>query len=541
MKRITDGNRGASALVAVLLLTMAAATLARADVQMASLANPAVRAAGTTPAAVAKPAEAATPTAATTLHAATAAEHAAPTTFRYGRFGAVQLFRPSGQTTSVTLLLAGDDGWDATLAALADALVGHGSVVVGIDARRYLQAVDQPGDGCVFMGFDFEDLSHAVQRHLGLRDYMVPVVAGAGSGATLAAIVVEQSPRGTYAGLLSVAFRPGIALRREPCAAPGLAWEARRGSGDSLAGLVLQPATRRSAPWVMLQDSSDRRFPLDAARRFAAASAATTLVALRGGSGAGNGVGAAAGIDEADAVGAAWLAAQQSLAASAARLAPATPGALGDLPLHEVPVPATTTAAASDLFAVLLTGDGGWAGLDQDVAGTLAQAGIPVVALNSLKYFWTRREPEAAARDLQRIVARYGEAWRRHGVLLVGYSFGASVLPFLYRRLPAATRDAVRSVTLLAPERAAQFEFHVSSWLPVGGARGRPVRPEIEAMGAARVLCIHPLGEGASPCDAARLPRLANVALAGGHHFGGDYQGLAQRILQSSGARTPAQ
>jgi hypothetical protein len=239
----------------------------------------------------------------------TAAEHVEPSSFAYGRFGAVQLFRPSGSPTSVTLLLAGDAGWDATLGALADALVGHGSVVVGIDGQRYLEAIDQPGDGCLFIGFDFEDLSHAVQRRLGLRDYLVPVLAGAGNGAALAAIVAAQSPQGTYAGLLSVAFRPELALRREPCGAPGLAWRvqpgaapargtaaatatstssaaaivAATGTGPDAAagGLLLQPAARRSTPWVMLQDVGDSAFTLQAARRFAAASAATTVVPLR--------------------------------------------------------------------------------------------------------------------------------------------------------------------------------------------------------------------------------------------------------------------
>lgn len=75
---------------------MAAATLARADVRNGIACEPRGARRRHDTAAVAKPAEAATPTAATTLHAATAAEHAAPTTFRYGRFGAVQLYPALG-------------------------------------------------------------------------------------------------------------------------------------------------------------------------------------------------------------------------------------------------------------------------------------------------------------------------------------------------------------------------------------------------------------------------------------------------------------
>ena len=211
---------------------------------------------------------------------------------------------------------------------------------------------------------------------------------------------------------------------------------------------------------------------------------------------------------------------------------------LHDLPLHEVPATDGAHAAAGDWYAVLLTGDGGWAGLDQDVSGALAAAGIPVVALNSLKYFWKARDPDAAARDLGRVVSGYRQRWHRDHALLIGYSFGADVLPFLYRRLPPALRDIVGSVNLLAPAPTADFEFHLGDWLPgaIGSGSGRETVPEIESMGGARVLCLHGVDDGDSPCDRARLAGLQAVALAGGHHFGGDFAGIAARILRFAAA-----
>ena len=133
--------------------------------------------------------------------------------------------------------------------------------------------------------------------------------------------------------------------------------------------------------------------------------------------------------------------------------------------------------------AVLYTGDGGWTGLDQDVAAALATRGIPVVAMSSLKYFWHARTPEEAARDLDRIVQAYGERWKKSRVLLIGYSFGADVMPFLYNRLPQATRERVRSVSLLGLSTTASFEFHLSDWIPGGSGDGLATVPEIAAMG----------------------------------------------------------
>ena len=102
------------------------------------------------------------------------------------------------------------------------------------------------------------------------------------------------------------------------------------------------------------------------------------------------------------------------------------------LPLVEVPA----KQPAGDLLAVIVSGDGGWAGIDHDVANDLASKGVPVVGLNSLQYFWNARTPDGAAADLQRIARHYLPAWGRQQLLLVGYSLGADVLPFMASRLP---------------------------------------------------------------------------------------------------------
>jgi type IV secretory pathway VirJ component len=66
----------------------------------------------------------------------------------------------------------------------------------------------------------------------------------------------------------------------------------------------------------------------------------------------------------------------------------APPQELKDLPLFEIPA-----QKPGDTLAVFLTGDGGWAQLDRSVAALLAQKGVAVVGLSSLKYFWHARTP----------------------------------------------------------------------------------------------------------------------------------------------------
>jgi Type IV secretory pathway, VirJ component len=116
-------------------------------------------------------------------------------------------------------------------------------------------------------------------------------------------------------------------------------------------------------------------------------------------------------------------------------------------------------------------------------------------------------------------------------VLLVGYSLGAEVLPFMASRLPPDLRSRVRLVALLGPGRTATFEFHVGEWLG-RAVHGPPTAPEIDRLAGLRVLCLYGTDETDSACPLVhRGPVVERVP--GGHHFGGSYTSLADRILQA--------
>jgi type IV secretory pathway VirJ component len=168
------------------------------------------------------------------------------------------------------------------------------------------------------------------------------------------------------------------------------------------------------------------------------------------------------------------------------------------------------------------------------VGGALAAAGMPVVGWNSLQYYWRPRSPEAAAADLARIVRHYFAQWHEQRVVLIGYSFGADVLPFLVNRLPADLRSKVALVTLLGPSREATFEFHVAEWLGSGGADGRPTLPEVSRIHDLPLLGVYGEQESDSLCRDLP-PGLARLLpTSGAHHFGGDYDKLAKAVLAAA-------
>jgi len=95
-------------------------------------------------------------------------------------------------------------------------------------------------------------------------------------------------------------------------------------------------------------------------------------------------------------------------------------------------VEVSSKGSGNDVMAVHITGDGGWGVTDSGLSDTLAQHGIPVVGLNSLRYFWTPRTPEGAANDLERIIRYYLATWKKDEAVIIGYSMGVEVLCHLY-------------------------------------------------------------------------------------------------------------
>ena len=206
------------------------------------------------------------------------------------------------------------------------------------------------------------------------------------------------------------------------------------------------------------------------------------------------------------------------------------PARVEDLPLIEVPAKATASAEHADQFAIIITGDGGWAGLDRDVAAGFSEAGIPVVGLSSLKYFWQLRTPEQTALDLQRIIDYYSSTWRRKRAILIGYSFGADVMPAVVNRLSPDTRGKIAAVNLLGLAERASFEIHVTAWLGQY-AQGPQVKPEVERIRMTPILCIRGDDEGDSLCPQLTQPNVRKLDLPGGHHFDGDYGRLVGEML----------
>lgn len=206
---------------------------------------------------------------------------------------------------------------------------------------------------------------------------------------------------------------------------------------------------------------------------------------------------------------------------------PDGPGPARSLPLREYPV-----AAPGRTFAVLLSGDAPLLGLPGRLAGSLQEAGIPVVLWHSTSYYWTPRTPGEAARDLDLLVRHFAARWERPRVVVVGYSMGADNAPFLVNRLPPESRARIHAVAMLAAARGAVFRFHVEQWWRDPDGPHLPVRPEVERLRGTPVLCVHGAGDENAACAEMHAAGARLLVLDGGHRFRGDYGRLARAVVE---------
>lgn len=206
---------------------------------------------------------------------------------------------------------------------------------------------------------------------------------------------------------------------------------------------------------------------------------------------------------------------------------------IADLPVVELPAP-----AAHGALAIVYSGDGGWRDIDKDIAGYLQEQGMPTVGVDMLRYFWTWRAPKDAAADLSRLIRYYRKTWQVEKVVLVGYSFGADVLPALYNELPAEDRAAIVQMSLLAVGENANFEVTVGEFLDSGNENAQPTRPQLDKIAPGLLQCFDGKEDAESVCPALTAQGVEVITTEGGHHFDGDYESLARRILDGVKRRT---
>jgi phosphatidylglycerol lysyltransferase len=415
-----------------------------------------------------------------------------------GNLGDVHQINPVGAMRGLVVLFSDARGWSPVSDDTAAALARNGALVVGVDLPTYLQRLNTlTGETCHSVVGDIESISRQIQRERGNTSYRTPIVAGIGEGGALAAIILAQAPAATIAGAVSYDPTTTVPSRTPLCSATsaepggGFAY----GPWRSLPGfwMVALPASGDTAGRQHIAALKAAGTPIDVSNT--TDGAVETLAALL-----------------------------HPLLAPGA-IAP-TAG-IANLPLVELPA-----KPRGALLAIVLSGDGGWRDVDRAIAQKLQSDGVSVVGWDSLRYFWSKKSPEQTARDLGAVIDTYTSRWGASKVALIGYSFGADVLPFAYDHLSPEAKVRVVLLSLLGFAPAANFEITVSGWLGAAPDKDAlPTEPALVPIEPTMVQCFYGANEDDSACPLL-TGKAEIIRVPGGHHFDNDYGALARRILE---------
>lgn len=434
-------------------------------------------------------------------------------------FGKLMVRYATDDPKGVILFVSSAGGWNTELTVTAKAVAELDYVVASIDLNDYLTRLDRAETACADPAADLDQLNRLIEQRYPIATHQPPILLGYGAGAALTYAALAQGPDDRFHAGVGVDFCPELPLRKPLCM--GVAHLESTSLPDGK-GTALKPVARLPTTWFVFQNRP--ACDANAATQFVKSVQLARLSEIPGATGVGG-----------------WLpqvsALLQWLDPGIVRQVQPDASVSG-VPLTEVPV---TAGPDRPQLAVMFSGDGGWALLDRAVTAELAKHGLPVVGWDSLSYFWKARQPDEVALDLERALRHYLDAWKKSRIVLIGYSFGADVLPAVVNRLPQELRDRIDLMALLGLSDHASFEFNLTDWISdKPDTTDQPVRPELEKLGGLKRLCLHGTDEADATC-----PKLADLGvivekMPGDHHFDEDYPGVARRILDQLPPLPPA-
>jgi len=449
---------------------------------------------------------------------------------QYGAFGKIIIYNPVHQPKTLVLFISGDGGWDKGVIEMAKMLVDAGAMVAGLDIRHYLKEIKRQKNLCYYPAADFENLSLTIQKKYKFPSYLKPVLFGYSSGATLAYGILAQSPANTFRGGIGLGFCPDISLDRPLCHGEGLSSHVIKKG----ASYYLERSQKLSAPFIVINGTIDQVCLYPGVKSFLDGMTNARLITIPG---IGHGFSAVSRwspqlkqvflhlIDNA-------VLPIPTLPPQTAAM-PVTPTFLpAGMPLTLVPAPKN----GQGTLTILFSGDGGWTSFDASLASQLARNGLAVVGFDTQKYFWNAQTPEKTALDVSKILNHYMQLWDKRSLVLMGYSFGACVAPFIANRLSPLQKEKVKAVIMLSPDTRADFEIHITDMLDIGKKTGGyDVLSEIKEIGTLNPVCFFGSEEDKSLVNQFEKAHEKVTVLPGNHHYNNNFQLVTENILKTIG------
>ena len=178
-----------------------------------------------------------------------------------------------------------------------------------------------------------------------------------------------------------------------------------------------------------------------------------------------------------------------------------------------------------------ISGDGGWIKTDKGISKLLNEHGMPVVGLDALKYFWKEKTPDESANEFSEIIENYMQLWNRNSFILVGYSFGASVVPFIATRFNDQLMASLKGVYCFSPEEKGDFKIRLSDFLYRKYGGKYKVLPELKKITQVKPVCAFGKGEDRNIRKNFLPSGLRIEILPGKHNYDDKFARVANIVL----------
>ena len=197
----------------------------------------------------------------------------------------------------------------------------------------------------------------------------------------------------------------------------------------------------------------------------------------------------------------------------------------------DLPIQALKGSDPSKPLILYLSGDGGWNKFSTSFINTLNKQGYSIVALNSRSYFWKKKTPAKAAEEITMLLDRYLKSWKASSFVLVGYSFGADVAPFIQSNFNPYILDNLKHTVLMSPSEKTDFEIHVLGMLGFSNS-GESVPNQINKL-SKPVTIVLGTEEKDFPLTSISLKHYQTIKIEGGHHYDGHIDELVKKVTQT--------
>jgi len=196
-----------------------------------------------------------------------------------------------------------------------------------------------------------------------------------------------------------------------------------------------------------------------------------------------------------------------------------------------LPLSLYTSTDTTKPLIFYISGDGGFNKFSTSFMQSLNKEGFAVIGLNAKDYFWSKRKPQEAATAIEDAINGSNKDWQKKNIVLIGYSFGADVSPFMLTHFSPALSNKINHLVLLSPSEKTDFEIHVLQMFGWGKDEGESVPGEINKI-AKPVTIVVGDDENEFPFNQLTIKNKQIIKMRGGHHYDGDVDALCKQVVQ---------